>query len=170
MTDELVRVDADFSGVTRAVGEVQASAAVLEQAFQRSFNAIETQIGRAARTGEVSFRSMVDAVIADLSRLAVQSFITQPLEGFFKGLFEFGGARAAGGPVAPGRSYLVGERGPELFTPSGHGSIAASGARGNGRPQVVMNMQVRDAAGFMRSQAQIAALVARAAARGNRGM
>lgn len=35
----------------------------------------------------------------------------------------FGGARASGGPVLPSRSYLVGENGPELFSPSSSGSI-----------------------------------------------
>lgn len=33
------------------------------------------------------------------------------------------GARAMGGPVGGGRTYLVGERGPELFTPSRSGAI-----------------------------------------------
>jgi len=33
------------------------------------------------------------------------------------------GARAIGGGVMPGNSFLVGERGPEIFTPSGTGSI-----------------------------------------------
>lgn len=33
------------------------------------------------------------------------------------------GARANGGPVSSGRTYLVGERGPELFTPSTSGNI-----------------------------------------------
>lgn len=36
-------------------------------------------------------------------------------------------ARAAGGPVSSGQSYLVGERGPELFTPAGNGAIAPNG-------------------------------------------
>lgn len=35
-------------------------------------------------------------------------------------------ARAMGGPVAQGTSYLVGERGPEIFTPSTSGTITAS--------------------------------------------
>lgn len=35
--------------------------------------------------------------------------------------------RALGGPVAGGAPYLVGERGPELFVPSGNGSILPSG-------------------------------------------
>ena len=33
------------------------------------------------------------------------------------------GARAAGGPVSAGKNYLVGERGPEIFSPSSSGSI-----------------------------------------------
>ena len=33
-------------------------------------------------------------------------------------------ARAAGGPVSGGTTYLVGERGPELFTPASSGSIS----------------------------------------------
>jgi GH24 family phage-related lysozyme (muramidase) len=35
----------------------------------------------------------------------------------------FGGARAGGGPVSGGSSYLVGEQGPELFVPGVSGSI-----------------------------------------------
>ena len=42
----------------------------------------------------------------------------------------FGGNRANGGTVQGGRSYMVGERGPELFTPGRTGSIAPSGSFG----------------------------------------
>ena len=42
----------------------------------------------------------------------------------------FGGGRASGGTVQGGRSYMVGERGPELFTPGRTGSIAPSGSFG----------------------------------------
>lgn len=34
-----------------------------------------------------------------------------------------GGARASGGPVISGSTYLVGEKGPELFTPNSNGNI-----------------------------------------------
>ncbi len=40
----------------------------------------------------------------------------------------FGGFRASGGPVLPSSSYIVGERGPELFSPSGPGSILPADA------------------------------------------
>lgn len=55
--------------------------------------------------------------------------------GLFGGLFK--GARATGGPVTSGSTYLVGERGPELFTPSRGGSIIPNGAMGGGTSVVV---------------------------------
>ena len=42
----------------------------------------------------------------------------------------FGGARAGGGPVAPGKAFLVGERGPEMFVPSSAGQIVPGGGGG----------------------------------------
>ena len=38
--------------------------------------------------------------------------------------------RANGGPVTAGRPFVVGEQGPELFVPSGNGSIIPNGAGG----------------------------------------
>jgi hypothetical protein len=39
-------------------------------------------------------------------------------------------ARAAGGPVAMGKKYLVGEKGPELFVPNSNGSIVPNNRMG----------------------------------------
>ena len=47
--------------------------------------------------------------------------------------------RANGGPVAPGGSYLVGERGPELFTPSSSGNITPNHAMGGNTITVNVN-------------------------------
>jgi hypothetical protein len=44
------------------------------------------------------------------------------------------GARASGGPVSAGKQYLVGERGPELFTPSTGGTIVPNDALVGGAP------------------------------------
>lgn len=41
-----------------------------------------------------------------------------------------GGTRASGGPVEGGSTYLVGEKGPELFTPSSSGNISPNGSFG----------------------------------------
>lgn len=78
-----------------------------------------------------------DSLLGTLKRLTLQlaeqklaNFLFGALFGtsgkmdFFGGLL--GGARANGGPVAAGTSYLVGERGPELFTPNTGGQISSN--------------------------------------------
>ena len=57
--------------------------------------------------------------------------------GLLGGLF---GKRAMGGPVSAGSSYMVGERGPELFTPKHGGSIVPNNALGGGSTSVVVNV------------------------------
>ena len=47
--------------------------------------------------------------------------------------------RAQGGPVAGGKSYIVGERGPELFTPNSSGMITPNNQLG-GSTNVVVNV------------------------------
>jgi len=54
----------------------------------------------------------------------------------FGGLF--GGGKAKGGPVAAGVTYLVGEKGPELFTPPGNGNIVPNDKLGGGMVKVVV--------------------------------
>ena len=51
-------------------------------------------------------------------------------------------ARADGGPVTGGRPYLVGERGPELFTPSASGSITPNHQMGGGGGGQTINMNI----------------------------
>ena len=50
------------------------------------------------------------------------------------GIFNFGGARAMGGPVNAGMAYMVGERGPEPFVPATNGTVYSSrmGVGGSG--------------------------------------
>ena len=50
--------------------------------------------------------------------------------------------RAAGGPVSAGGSYIVGERGPELFTPSSSGNITPNNAMGGNT--ITVNVQGAD--------------------------
>ena len=57
----------------------------------------------------------------------------------------FGGGKASGGTVGGGKSFLVGERGPELFTPNRTGSIAPNSALG-GSTNVVVNVDAKGTA------------------------
>jgi SLT domain-containing protein len=57
--------------------------------------------------------------------------------------------RALGGPVMGGQTYLVGESGPELFTPQGTGSITRNGdLQGGGAVSVNFTIVANDTQGF----------------------
>ncbi|MBT2180994.1 phage tail tape measure protein [Ralstonia pickettii] len=52
----------------------------------------------------------------------------------------FGGARASGGPVDAGKTYLVGEHGPELWTPQQSGAIVPNHALSGGNTVVNVSL------------------------------
>lgn len=82
---------------------------------------------------------MLDGFLKTVQRMLAEIAAQQVLTGIFSGMAgstnpffagigsQFGGARANGGPVAAGKSYLVGERGPEMFSPSVGGRISQTG-------------------------------------------
>jgi tape measure domain-containing protein len=55
-------------------------------------------------------------------------------------MLNFGGFKAKGGPVSSGQTYMVGERGPELFVPGRSGTIVANDKMGGGSTNVVVNV------------------------------
>jgi hypothetical protein len=77
------------------------------------------------------FANLVDVVVKTFNAIkAMVNFVknnpvTQALGGVFDNVF--GGGRANGGPVRGGTSYIVGERGPELFVPNTNGLIIPNG-------------------------------------------
>lgn len=54
------------------------------------------------------------------------------------------GARASGGAVQPGRTFLVGEKGPELFSPETYGRISANSALGSNLTVIFSNNTFMD--------------------------
>lgn len=74
---------------------------------------------QAAIAGMAGYATVVNGVARDLFNRPVAGSLLNP-----------GLARAAGGPVSAGTSYLVGERGPEMFTPGSSGHISPNGAGG----------------------------------------
>jgi phage-related minor tail protein len=185
MANATVSVNADFSGVDAALagvaksldafakGPVTDSANLIERAVSGSFNSIADTIARAVLSGKASMDSLVNAILADFDRISVKDFIAKPIEGVLSSLLSsllpVGGARAAGGPVDAGLAYIVGEQGPELFVPQGAGAIVPNGASA-ARPQIVLNVNARDAQSFLKSETQIAAMLSRALARGQRNL
>ena len=152
-----------------ASGPVTSATRAIEQAIDRTFTSMETAIARAVVSGKASMADFVASVVASLDRLAVKEFVLSPLESVLSSVVQsilpVGGARAEGGPVDAGRSYLVGENGPEMFVPSQSGTIVP-----DARPSVVFNVQARDATSFLKSESQVAAMLSRALARGQRNL
>lgn len=87
---------------------------------------------------------MLEGFLKTIQRMLAEVAAAQILKDLFGGLAgssnsflsgigsAFGGGKAAGGPVSGGRTYLVGERGPELFTPNSAGAIIPNGGFGGG--------------------------------------
>ncbi len=69
---------------------------------------------------------VMKALLKDIARMILRMTVTKPIANAIAGAFS--GARAAGGSVLGGRSYLVGEEGPELFTPGATGFITPNNA------------------------------------------
>jgi hypothetical protein len=56
--------------------------------------------------------------------------------------------RALGGPMVGGQSYLVGERGPEIFTPGNAGSMTPNNQIAGGATNITFNIVANDTKGF----------------------
>lgn len=162
MADELdtlmIDVRANTSGFSADVAQMRGSFdSILVDGFGRAGDTLERGLLGAIRRGSLGFedlRRIAMNVIGDIAAQAVQAGIgslggatglgqSGGIGGLLSGLvgYIFGlPGRATGGPVAPGRGYLVGERGPELFVPTSAGRVEASAGGGRGRD---VNVSIR---------------------------
>jgi len=139
----------------------QRAASSIEEAFARAGSSLAKSLASAAADGEISLAELARAVIGAAGAAMKGGGLVEAVSG------AFAGARADGGPVAAGGAYLVGERGPEVFRPSGAGNIEPLGGGG---VSVTVNVQGGDASGLARSDAQLAQALARAVSLGARGL
>jgi hypothetical protein len=145
------------------------AASAIGEAFDRAGESLARSLARAAADGEVSLAELARAVLAAVNSglgagagSATGGGLGAALAAAVGSLF--GGTRAEGGPVSAGAAYLVGERGPELFRPGGAGTIEPATG-----PGVTINVRVDGGApALLRSEAQIAQMLARAVALGAR--
>ena len=155
LQDEMLRLQ-------NPISQVITLSQSMAQSFESSFEGIirgTMSINDAFRN---MFNSIVDHFIKSAARMAANQF-QQGLLGMFSGMLggnknNFGGAplgplgnplsqhtslvvgeRAGGGSVKGGSGYLVGERGPELFTPGVSGMITPNNMLG-GTTNVVVNV------------------------------
>lgn len=116
-------------------------------AMTNGFRSAEDALVAFVMTGKLNFKSLTTSILADFARIeakrAFAGFVNMAVSSFFPGSGPgstgwdgygntLAGARAGGGPVTGGLSYLVGEKGPEIFTPSGSGAITPNSQLGGG--------------------------------------
>ena len=119
---------------------------VLDQVWKGFGNEV-TGVLDALVSGTEDWNSVLKDTLRSLSRLLLNAGLSAIGNSSPKGSFLnllFGGGRAAGGPVRGGTSYLVGEKGPELFTPSSSGNITPNSALGG---NTVVNITVNENGG-----------------------
>ena len=95
-------------------------------------DAIQGAIQGTKTLGDVA-RSVFTQIQRSLLQFGVNSFL-----GGLPGVGKF--FRAEGGPVSRGKSYIVGERGPEMFTPGSSGMITPNHELGGSSTNVVVNV------------------------------
>jgi phage-related minor tail protein len=167
----IVSVRADTQGFAR---DVQAMRAELDGPFgaglERAGRTLEASLARAIRTGKLGFEDLkrvAFSVLSSIADSALRSGIGSILASV-GGVLNLSGlpGRATGGPVSPGRAYVVGERGPELFVPSAAGQVATPGTSRASEVRITVNVNAPaggdQAKALERSSRQVARAVRRA--------
>jgi len=155
-------VRAGFAAAQEIDAELQSQAQKMNQLYSSIGNTITTGIVdslTAAVDGTKSLAEVASNTLRSLANIMLKFGLQKFLGGLGGGdpssLFTklFGGGRASGGSVMSSGSYLVGERGPELFTPGRSGSIAPNGSMG-GVNVGTINIQVENTGDQLNPAAQ----------------
>lgn len=182
----VVDVRASTDGFAADIGQMRSSFdSIVVDGFSRGGDVLERGLLSAVRRGSLGFEDLRRTslrVLDDIAAQALRGGLASIGIGGSGGGGGLGGGilgigslissifglpgRATGGPVAPGRPYLVGERGPELFIPTSAGQVDP-GSRGGARS---VNVSIRVVApegssspeSLRRSSRQVAQAVRRA--------
>jgi len=152
--------------------------------FEKASGALERGLLSAVRKGGLGFDDLKRVAFRSLDEIASHA-LNAGISELFGGSPGSGGlasllgqsvsalfglpGRAAGGPVSPGRGYIVGERGPELFVPTSAGKIEPSAQAQSGKDvRVAISLNAPRAAAaptaMQRSSRQVASAIRRAMA------
>ena len=179
----IVEVRASTQGFAQDIARMRSTVdTTLLDGFDRAASSLERGLTGAIRRGSLGFDDLKRIALGTINEIAAQSarnlFSSLP-GGGIGGLINLGGivgtslglpGRATGGPVAPGRGYMVGERGPEVFVPTTSGRIdnfeADAGRSGNRDVRVSIDIIAPRGASvpqsLQRSSRQVASAVRRA--------
>lgn len=149
--------------VRRYSEEASNTGAQIGNAMSSAFQSAEDAFVQFAATGKISFKSLAASILSDLARIAMKKaiagFVNMAVDAYMGTAsssssgssssggfgYDYGplaGTRATGGSVLGNSAYLVGERGPEIFRPTGAGSITPNNAIGGSGGGVTINMEL----------------------------
>jgi lambda family phage tail tape measure protein len=126
--------------------ELQDTMKKTSEVFDSVWGNMSSAIDKFVKTGKLSMKDFARSVIQDLiaiqMKAAALSFLRMMFAPTMGPSMDGGGAlpssfnqylapRATGGPVSGNTPYLIGEKGPELFMPSGSGTIIPNNQMGN---------------------------------------
>jgi hypothetical protein len=176
----LVEVRASTDGFTRDIAQLRGAVdGDLVPGFTKAGDALQRSLSGAIRTGGLGFDDLKRTASAALDTIAAQAARALAgsisgggtggsgldLSGMLSGVLGLPG-RATGGNVAPGRGYVVGERGPELFVPTSAGRIETGNASAGRDVRVAINLTAPRGSSapqsLQRSSRQVASAVRRA--------
>ena len=135
----VIGVRADTQGFARDVATMRGQLeGPLADGAGRAGRSIESAFAKAIASGKTGFDDLRKIALSAMEQIAAASLkalfqgaggregggggLLSGLSGLLGSLLGSPG-RSTGGPVFGGRSYVVGENGPELFVPSGDGRI-----------------------------------------------
>ena len=135
--EDMAQAITDFTAsVEKGMGDaktvVQQFEDTIEGSLTNSFTDFFDRTNEGFMNMKTLFSSVVDAIIAEVIRLAIIKPIVDYIMGGPVSAVTSIFGKQSGGPVTGGKTYLVGERGPELFTAPGNGNIVPNGAMGGG--------------------------------------
>lgn len=154
-----------FEGVKSAFNAIRKSVMDNQDSFKALFDFLKTYVapflGGALKIAIQALGQAI-SVVVNLVAALIEGFRTvisigSKVGNFISNLNPFGGGKAVGGPVSAGTTYLVGEKGPELFTPSSSGRITPNNALG-GSSQII-NITVNGAVDAVSTARQIATIL-----------
>ena len=144
-------IDKALEGTTKLVKETNKLNDVADEtadAFKAIGEEIENSIKdnlRDAITGAQSLGDAVSNVLNSIKNKLLDTILDNAFDGLGEGIGGLFGKifkRERGGPVMAGGKYLVGERGPELFTPGNSGNIIPNDKLSSGGSSVTNNISI----------------------------
>jgi len=165
-----------IAALRRLGTETKTDAQQMDDLLTHAADGFMNTLNDAIVKGKANWADLANSIETDLLKMAEQGLMKQILGGLMGtndnsdsggGLSSllgglFGGGKAGGGDVDPGKFYVVGEHGPELLAPRSAGTVLPNGSSAGGSKSLHINNTTviqgqMNADTFRRSQSQIEA-------------